>query len=403
MIDLTRLVHGIDNRPEEMRYERRRSEDALIPLVVWNTTPACNLACAHCYFGAIDRRSDDELSTAEAKSLVDDLAEANVPVLVFSGGEPLLRRDLAELAAYADERGLRTMLSSNGTYLTAERAHDLAEAGLSYVGVSLDGVGETHDQFRGKKGCFEEAIEGLRNARDAGMSTGIRSTMTEDTVDDLPELFDLAVNLGVDRLNVFHLIYAGRGGAITDRDLAYEETRRMVESLFERTVELAETNPDMQVLSAGNYADAVFLYRRIREEMPDRADRARELLLDDGPGRVVKKGDSGPKVVNIDHRGDVHPSMFLSDITMGNVREQSLATVLEESEVWQRLANPTEHLKGRCGECPVKEVCGGNSRARAKAVHGDLWASDPRCYLSDSELEIGRVAREALADGGGWP
>lgn len=389
MIDLTRLVRGIDNRPQEMRYENREgSDDSLIPLVVWNMTPACNLACAHCYFGAIDRRADDELTTEEAKILIDDLAAANVPVLVFSGGEPMVRQDLPELTAYATEQGVRPIASSNGTFLTEEKAHKLADAGMAYVGISLDGVDETHDRFRGKEGCFEDAVAGIENAQAAGMSTGIRSTMTVDTIDDLPELFDLSVDLGVDRLNVFHLIYAGRGDEITDRDLEFDRTREMVEYLFDRTVEFADANPDMQVLSAGNYADAVFLYRKICEEMPDRAERARELLFDEGPARVVKKGDSGPKVVNVDHRGDVHPSMFLSHITMGNIRSQPLPEVLEESEVWQKLANAGEHVEGRCGTCPYRNVCGGNSRARASAVEGDLWASDPRCYLTDEELGL---------------
>ncbi|EMA27339.1 radical SAM/SPASM domain-containing protein [Halobiforma nitratireducens] len=411
MIDLTRFVNGIDNRPEGMKYEqsfgdgsegRKRcgsegpddgagrdgTDSPLVPLVVWNTTPACNLRCQHCYFGAVDSRSDEELSTAEAKAFIDELASMNVPVLVFSGGEPFVREDIAELTAYADRQGMRPIASSNGTYLTPDRARAVADAGMAYVGVSLDGVGDTHDEFRGKDGSFEEAIDGIENAQDAGMSTGIRSTMTRETIDDLPDLVDLAVDLEVDRLNVFHLIYTGRGGTITDTDLPFERSREMVDYLFERTLELAETNPEMQLLSAGNYADAVYLYRKIQRELPERADRARELLFDDGPGRVVKKGDSGPKVVNVDYRGDVHPSMFLPTITMGNVRERRLDEILADSDVWSKLAEPSPHLEGRCGECPFREVCGGNSRARALAENDDLWAEDPRCYLTDEELGL---------------
>ncbi|MFB6084029.1 MAG: radical SAM protein [Halorientalis sp.] len=389
MIDLTRLLRGLDNRPEEVRYERSFDGDALVPLVVWNTTPACNLACQHCYFGACDGRDDEEFSTAEAKSFIDDLAAADVPVLVFSGGEPFVREDIAELSAYATEQGIRPIASSNGTFLTEQRAREVADAGLAYVGVSLDGVGATNDAFRGVEGAFDRALSGLRNARDAGMGVGIRMTMTEDTVGDVPDVIDLAIEEDIDRVNVFHLIYTGRGGTIQDRDLPSERTREVLDYLYERTKELAETHPDMQILTAGNYADAVYLYRRIEEDMPERADRAREMLFDDGPGRVVKKGDAGPKVVNVDHRGDVHPSMFLPEFTLGNVRETSLSTILDESDLWDDLATPTANLKGRCGACPYKEVCGGNSRARAYAVHGDLWAEDPRCYLTDEELGIG--------------
>ncbi|WP_265111450.1 radical SAM/SPASM domain-containing protein [Halosolutus halophilus] len=386
MIDLTRLIRGLDNRPEQIRYEKRHTRDALVPLVVWNTTPACNLRCKHCYFGACDERDSEELSTAEARAFIDSLAEMDVPVLVFSGGEPFFRDDLAELTRYAAEQGLRPIASSNGTFLTEERARAAADAGMQYVGVSLDGIGATNDEFRGVEGAFERARDGLRNARDAGMGTGIRCTMTEGTVDDVPAVIDLAVEEGIDRVNVFHLIYSGRGGDITDADLEFERTREMLEYLYERTKELAETNPDMQILTAGNYADAVYLYHRIREDTPEHADRARDLLFDDGPGRVVKNGDAGPKVVNVDHRGDVHPSMFLSQYTLGNVRNRRLDEILAESDLWDQLAEPSGRLTGRCGRCPWKEVCGGNSRARAAAVHDDLWAEDPRCYLTDAEL-----------------
>ncbi len=387
MIDLTRLVGGLDNRPDRLRYEKRRASDALVPLVVWNATSACNLRCKHCYFGACDERDSEELSTAEAESFIDSLAAVNVPVLVFSGGEPFVRDDIAELTRYASERGIRPIASSNGTFLTPERARAVADAGMRYVGVSLDGVGATNDAFRGVDGAFERALEGLRNARDAGMSTGIRCTMTEETVDDVPEVIDLAVAEGIDRVNVFHLIYAGRGGDIADADPSLERTRETVDYLYERTKALAETHPEMQLLTAGNYVDAVYLYHRIREDMPAHAERARELLFDDGPGRVVKNGDAGPKVVNVDHRGDVHPSTFLPQYTLGNVRERRLDEILADSDLWADLAEPTDHLKGACGRCPWKEVCGGNSRARAAAVHDDRWAEDPRCYLTEAERE----------------
>lgn len=388
MIDLTRLIRGLDNRPEQIRYEKRHTRDALVPLVVWNTTPACNLKCKHCYFGACDERDSEEFSTEEAKGFIDSLSEMDVPVLVFSGGEPFFREDIAELTRYATEQGLRPIASSNGTFLTEERARNVADAGMQYVGVSLDGIGATNDEFRGVDGAFEKALEGLRNARDAGMGTGIRCTMTEGTVDDVPEVVDLLIEEDIDRVNIFHLIYSGRGGDITDVDLPFEKIREMIDYLYERTKEIADDHPDKQLLTAGNYTDAVYLYHKIREDMPEHEERARELLFADGPGRVVKNGDAGPKVVNVDHRGDVHPSMFLSQYTMGNVREQRLDTILEESDLWKKLAEPSEHLKGRCGECPWKEVCGGNSRARAAAVEDDLWASDPRCYMSDEELGL---------------
>jgi radical SAM protein with 4Fe4S-binding SPASM domain len=392
MIDLTRLIRGLDNRPDEIKYGERHTRDAVVPLVVWNTTPACNLKCKHCYFGACDERDSEELSTQEAKEFIDSLAEMNVPVLVFSGGEPFFRNDIAELTEYASGQGLRPIASSNGTFLTEDRAEKVADAGMQYVGVSLDGIGDTNDEFRGVEGAFDSALQGLRNARDAGMGTGIRCTMTEGTVDDVPEVVDLLVEEDIDRVNVFHLIYSGRGGDITDADLPFDKTRETIDYLYERTKTLADEHPDKQLLTAGNYTDAVYLYHKIKEDLPEHADRARELLFADGPGRVVKNGDAGPKVVNVDHRGNVHPSMFLSQYTMGNIRKKRLDEILDKSELWDKLAEPSEHLKGRCGRCPWKEVCGGNSRARADAVHDDLWESDPRCYLTDEELGMGEGA-----------
>jgi radical SAM protein with 4Fe4S-binding SPASM domain len=309
-----------------------------------------------------------------------------------------MRDDIAELTEYARAQGLRPIASSNGTFLSEARARAVAEAGMQHVGVSLDGTGATNDEFRGVDGAFDRALEGLRNARDAGMGTGIRMTMTAGTVDDVPDVVDLLIEEDIDRVNVFHLIYAGRGSDIADADLSFHRTRHVLDYLYERTKQIAAEYPDKQVLTAGNYADAIYLYEKIREDRPDRAERARELLFDDGPGRVVKNGDAGPKVVNVDHRGDVHPSMFLSQYTMGNVREQSLATILDQSELWSKLAEPSAHLTGKCGRCPWKEVCGGNSRARAAASLEDLWASDPRCYLTTEERLGGDAPRPTDAE-----
>ncbi|MDY6817401.1 MAG: radical SAM protein [Halobacteriales archaeon] len=379
MLDITRIIKEVESRSEHVRYAGSRDLDAPVSLVVWNTTPACNLTCKHCYFAACDERSPEEFSTAEAKSFIDELADLGVPGIVFSGGEPFVRDDLADLVAHATERGIRAIGSSNGTFLTSERAQEIADAGMRYVGVSLDGIGETHDRFRGFDGAFDRALSGLRNAMETEMSAGIRFTMTEDTIDDLPDVIDLALEEDVDRLTIFHLIHVGRGTDIVDRDLSLEQTREAVEYIYDRTKEIVESDPDMRVLTGGNTADAVYLYHRIAEDMPQRADRARDLLLHNRTGR---------ELINVNHRGDVYPSMGMTEFTLGNVREQSLDEILAASELWSKLTNPTDHLKGRCGECPYRTVCGGNSRARAHIVHNDLWDEDPRCYLTDEELGL---------------
>ncbi|MFB6084030.1 MAG: radical SAM protein [Halorientalis sp.] len=379
MLDVTKLVRDIEGRSEHVREKGGRDLDAPVSLVVWNTTPACNLTCEHCYFAACDERPPDEMSTEDCKEFVDTLAEIGVPGLVVSGGEPFVRDDLADIVGHAADRGIHVVGSSNGTFITPDRSRAVAEAGMRYVGVSLDGVGETHDRFRGMEGAFDRALSGLRNARAAGLNTGIRFTMTEDTIDDLPDVVDLALEEEVDRLTVFHLIHVGRGTDIVDRDLSPERTREALDYLYERTKGIVESAPEMRVITGGNTADAVYFYRKVAEEFPDRTDRAREILLGNRVGR---------RLVNVNHRGDVYPSMGMTNHTLGNVRERRLDEILADSDLWSKLTEPAEYLEGRCGRCPYREVCGGNSRARAELVHGDLWAEDPQCYLTDEELGV---------------
>ncbi len=401
MIDMTKLISGIDNRPRQLRYETdemRRSRQPrtdgkpeLVPLVEWNTTGFCNLSCQHCYYGAQNSPLPGELTHEEAIRFIDDVAEMNIPVLVFSGGEPLLRKDLFELASYAASKRIRPVLSSNGTLITKEAARKLKDAGFQYVGISLDGVGGTNDFFRGKKGAFDQALQGVRNAREAGISVGIRYAMTKDTIDDLPRVFDVAIREGVSRLNIFHLIYSGRGEEIVSQDLPFERTRAAVDYIYEKTRELAKTHPEFQVLTAGNYCDAPYIFQKIQRDNPEWAPQAWKLLFAKDAGRVVKMGDGGPKLVSVDHEGNVHPSMFLSKFTFGNVKRGSLREILENSALFEELSYPEQHVKGRCKECAYLGVCGGNSRARAEAVTGDLWGEDPRCYLTDAEIHPSTV------------
>lgn len=388
MIDLTKLLCGTDGRHRSVRYGPSRDRDGAfsplpLPFVVWNATSSCNLDCKHCYYGGT-RIQEDELSTEEGLDLADQVDDAGGRILVFSGGEPFMRDDIFEVAEYAESLGIRTVLSTNGTRIDPGTAERVAEAGFKYVGVSLDGLYSTNDRFRGKPGAFEAAVEGMRNLQDADVPVGIRYTLTKDTYSDLPGIFDLALEEGVSRLNVFHLIYSGRGQDLVRRDLSAEETREAVDYVYERTLEIGE---ELHVLTAGNYADAPYLYGRLKEDFPERAEATREMLYATGTGRVVKKG-SGPKLANVDPRGDVYPSQFLADHLLGNVRHRSLRDIWSSSDLVRDLINPEEKIKGRCGECGYLPVCGGNSRARAEAVHGDIWASDPACYLTDEEIEV---------------
>jgi radical SAM protein with 4Fe4S-binding SPASM domain len=352
------------------------------PLVVWNMTRRCNLRCTHCYNASGEAEDAGRLSTAEAKALIDDLAAMQVPVLLFSGGEPVLRDDLYELGAYATSKGLRAVLSTNGTLITAKVADSLAEASFQYVGVSIDGLAEVHDRFRGREGACESAWEGIRSAQKAGLRTGVRFTVTQDNVEDLRGVVDRAAAEGVDRFCLYHLVYSGRGSDLTERDLPAAARREMIEWLVERTEELHGEGKKIEILTTDNHADGVFLHRLIARRDPSRAAEVLELLAMHGGC------SAGRKFANVDAAGDVHACQFWGHESLGNVREQPF------SKIWRNLDHPLlcrlkespAHVTGRCGECSYKVYCGG-CRIRAEAAHGDRWGPDPACYLTDEEIQ----------------
>ncbi len=351
------------------------------PLVVWNMTTRCNLRCVHCYNRSGEADVETGLTTEQAEALIDDLAEMAVPVLLFSGGEPVLRPDLFHLGEYATVRGLRAVLSTNGTLITEEVAAGLAKARFQYVGVSIDGLAVVHDSFRGREGAFEDAWEGIRAAQAAGLRTGVRFTVTQDNASDLPGVLQRAVAEEVDRFCLYHLVYAGRGSGLAEKDLSAEQRREMIEWLMDETEELHRQEKSIEILTTDNHADGVLLHRRIESRDPARASEVLELLSMHGGC------SAGKKFANVDAFGDVHACQFWGHESLGNVRERPF------SEIWADLDSPLlanlrrsqELLTGRCGSCRYRAYCGG-CRIRAEAVHGDRWAPDPACYLTDEEV-----------------
>ncbi len=391
MVGFSKLLCGKATVSRALRQAdgRQKKEPGLLqfttadrPLVVWNVTLRCNLRCTHCYNRAGCDTHDGELTSEEGEALIDNLSEMGVPVLLFSGGEPLLRDDLFRLAAHAADRGIRPVLSTNGTLITADVAEALRRAGFQYIGVSIDGMSETHDRFRCRQGAFTDAWKGIRGAREAGLKTGVRFTVTRDNVEDLPSVLDQAVAEKVGRFCLYHLVYSGRGAELADRDLTAVQRRRLVEWLVERTEELHRGGHDIEILTTDNHADGVFLYRMIVERDPDRAGEVAELLAMHGGC------SAGRKFANIDARGDVHACQFWGHESLGNVRDQPF------SSIWRREDHPLlcslkeahVHLTGRCGSCAYREYCGG-CRIRAAAANGDVWGADPSCYLSDEEIQ----------------
>ncbi len=391
MIGISKLYCGTVEPSDALRYGRHSAElpSHLLqfskdkrPVVVWNITQRCNLKCVHCYAHAKDRTGGDELTTREGKGLIDDLAGFGVPVLLFSGGEPLVRPDLPELAAYAVEKGMRAVISTNGTLISPKKARILKQIGLSYVGISLDGMEKVNDRFRGVDGAFSSAIEGIRNCRDAGIKVGLRFTINKYNVDEISNIFDLLEKMNIPRVCFYHLVYAGRGSKLVEDDLTHDETRKAVDLIMDRTRRLHEMGKPKEVLTVDNHADGPYLYLRLLEENPDRAQEVLELL------KMNEGNSSGRGIGCVSWDGAVYADQFWRHHSFGNIRRRPFSEIWSEPSdpLLSKLKEKKKYVKGRCASCRWLDVCAGNFRVRAEALTGDIWAPDPACYLTDAEI-----------------
>ncbi len=380
MIGITSLYCGRTHSGDTLRYPRHRRSAPRRPIVVWNATRRCNLRCRHCYAASDDARSADELTTARAKSMIDDLADFGVPVLLFSGGEPLLRADLLELIAHAKQAGLRAVISSNGTLIDAGMSEHLAEAGLAYAGISLDGLKDVNDAFRGHLGAFERTLEGIRHCRAAGVKTGLRLTINRQNVDEIPGIFDLIEAERIPRVCFYHLVPAGRAGDLDDAQLSPARTRAVMDLIMDRSADLARTDPNAEVLTVANHADGPYVALRLQREDPARAAEVMERLRANGGNA------SGEGIACVRWDGTVLPDQFWPAGALGNVTDRPFSEIWsDETGLLGELRNRREHLHCRCVDCRFLDVCNGNMRARA-ATAGDLWGEDPACYLTDEEI-----------------
>lgn len=376
----TKAGDSTDNSPtENIRYSRIEK-----PVVVWNMTKRCDLHCVHCYSDSNDVAYKGELSTAEGKKLIDDLASFGSPVIIFSGGDPLLRADLFELASYARDKGVRPILSTSGIHITNETVQQIKQAGITYVGVSLDGGEAINDKLRGMQGAFQKALEGIRRCRDAGLVVGVRYTMSRKTISELPTIFDLLDSEEIDRGYFAHLVYSGRGKKFSREDLDHAETRDAMDYIFDRAKSFMAQGKTKDIVTGSNDVDGVYLWHRLKETDPERAKEVYRLLQGRGGN------SSGVMLANIDNLGDVHPDQFWQHYSLGNVRERSFSDIWTDRSdpVMDILKDRKGHIKGRCGLCPHFDICSGNYRVRAEFVTDDLWAEDPACYMSDAELGI---------------
>ncbi|RPF46690.1 putative heme d1 biosynthesis radical SAM protein NirJ2 [Thermodesulfitimonas autotrophica] len=321
-------------------------------IVSWNATNACNLKCAHCYRDAGAKKAD-ELSTDEGRALIDEIARAGFKIMIFSGGEPVMRDDLYELVAYARDRGLRPVLGTNGTLITHEVARKLKEAGMTAVGISLDSMDKkAHDDLRGVAGSWDAAVDGMRACREVGLPFQVHTTVMEFNYDEVEKITDFAVAVGARGHHVFFLVPTGRAVDIADASIKADQYERLLRRLLtkqrEVTIEIKPTCAPQ--------------FLRIAKQMGV-------------PTRFSRGCLAGLSYCLINPVGVVQACAYL-DIPAGNVREKPFSAIWREAEVFQRLR--TQEYSGKCGQCDYREVCGG-CRARALFYYGDYMAEEPWC------------------------
>ncbi|MBZ0261455.1 MAG: heme d1 biosynthesis radical SAM protein NirJ [Hyphomicrobiales bacterium] len=352
------------------------------PVVIWNLIRRCNLLCKHCYSISGDTDFPGELSTREVFNVMDDLKRFHVPVLILSGGEPLLRPDIFEISHRAKAMGFYTGLSSNGTLVSEENIKKIAAVHYDYVGISLDGIGATHDAFRRSAGSYDAALNGLRLCRDSGIKTGMRFTMTADNAGEFPKLLDLMEREAIDKFYLSHLVYAGRGNKNRGDDARLGFTRQMMDVLFDRAWVATQKGEAKEFVTGNNDADGAYLLLWVRERFPEKEKHIR--------GKLAQWGGnaSGVNIANIDNLGNVHPDTMWWHYNLGNVKQRPF------SEIWRDTSDPImaglkkrpRAIEGRCGACSFFDTCGGNTRVRALQLTGNPWAEDPACYLTDVEI-----------------
>ena len=353
------------------------------PVVIWNLLRRCNLTCKHCYATSADSVFRDELDTAAALAVIDDLHEAGVKVLILSGGEPLLRDDLFQLSAYARARGFFVALSTNGTLISESNIEQIAAANFDYVGVSIDGLEETHDAFRQLVGSYASSMHGIALCRQRGIRVGLRTTLTQENHAQLPQLLDLMREYDVQKFYLSHLNYSGRGKRSRQLDAHQQMSRDAMTLIFERAWADIQAGSLSDFVSGNNDADAILLLQWVHRHLPEHYPQLEHMLHAWGGNA------SGSGIANIDNTGEVHPDTYWWQHSVGNVRKTPFRTLwLDEPDpLLQQLRQHPRAIGGRCSQCRWLDICNGNTRTRAWA-EGDLWGQDPGCYLSDEEIGV---------------
>ncbi len=388
---ITQCMHGkgtvssmmAASKAGEVRQEYLAYTETFRPIIFWNITGRCNLSCEHCYNSSgPDIGAGDELSTTEALAFIDDCSSQQVPVILLSGGEPLMRSDLFELAGHAHELGIKTALSTNGTLITHDIIEKIRAAGIGYVGISLDGAtAATHDRFRNFPGAFDRAVRAFSHCRNAGVRCGVRVTLTRENFQELGALIDLALDIGACRFCVYWLVPSGRGA---DSYHQLQLTGPQVFSALDLLQRYAkQTDPSvMEFLTVDGPQDAVHLLKWMEHEGETDLSEARSLVTS------MKGGCSaGIRVVNVTQTGAVYPCQFaqVPEFLIGSIRDRTFSDLWNDPEnlVLARFRNKNQALTGKCGECSYQDLCGGGCRVRAFWESGDFAASDPFCFFDE--------------------
>ena len=391
------LRYGISGEQREGEAVPKKAAERR-PIIVWNITSHCNLKCVHCYNDSGANVKSNEPTTEEAKAVLDDLADYGVPSVLFSGGEPLTRKDMFDLIGYAGDKGLRTVISTNGTLITKEKAQIIKDRGVSYVGISLDGIGSVNDEFRGVEGAFEDAVKGIRNCMETGVRIGLRLTLTKRNVQDIGRLFDFFEKEGIERACFYHLVPSGRGQDMFGDDLTHAQSREAIEVILQQTKKFNDSGRRTDILTVDNHVDGIYLYLKLLKEDPERAADVWKLLTWNGGGM----NSSGVGIGCIDFNGKVHANQFWGHYDLGDIHDKKFSEIWsnQEEPLLKGLRDRRSYVKGRCRLCKFFDACGGSLRVRADLYYNDSWAPDPGCYLTDEEIGLDDAKKQELIDSG---
>jgi radical SAM protein with 4Fe4S-binding SPASM domain len=381
MINISKLYCGLAGQSDELRYAHTGSTG---PIVVYNCTPRCNLRCIHCYSNSNASVCDTELDTKQTKKLLADVLEVNAPVVLFSGGEPLLRDDLFELLAEAKRLKLRTVISTNGTLIDESTAAKLKDANLAYAGISLDGAEPFHDKFRQSQGAFKATLKGIENCQKAGLRTGLRFTITKSNASQVSTIFDIAHETGIRRLCFYHLVRSGRGAGIGTEVLEPAQTRDVVDTIRQKTDEYVCKNLVEEVLTVGNHADGPYMLVKMQKEHRAGFEQAKQLLLANGGNRI------GQGISCVSWNGDVFADQFWRNYSLGNVLQKAFKQIWtnENDPVLMKLRNKDKFADKRCKGCKWFALCKGNYRFLGPDPADKNWLLEPACYLTNEEIVL---------------